>query len=76
MLKVQIKENLASKTAERKGVCETRVRDVSEDPLNCGRGARHENGSELREEIDCVFVEQNLYFVLCIWRTEQMNRIC
>ena len=76
MLKVQIKENLVSKTAERKGVCETRVRDVSEDPFNCGRGARHENGSELGVETDCAFVEQNLYFVLCIWRTEQMNRIC
>lgn len=76
MLKVQVKENWESKTAERKGVCETKVRDVSEDPVNCGGNARHENGSELGEKADCVFGEQNLYFVLCIWRTEQKNRIC
>ena len=43
-------------------MCETRVRGISEDPLDCRRGAGHGNGPECREETDCVFAKQNVYF--------------
>ena len=48
-----------AKTVERKGMCKTGMCD-------CRGDAQHGNRPRWKEETDCAFAEQNLYFFIII----------